>query len=127
MGMTLTRDMILEAADLKREPVNVPEWGGDVYVSSFTGTERDAFEAKLAEGKGAMKNIRALLVAYCAVDEHGNRIFQDKDAEVLGRKSAIALNRVFEVAMRLNGIGAKEVSDMEKNSEPETSDVSISD
>jgi hypothetical protein len=44
--MTLTRDSILNAKDLKKELVKVPEWGGEVYVRCMTGSERDAFESE---------------------------------------------------------------------------------
>ncbi len=128
MGVTLTRDLILEANDLKREQVEIPEWGGTVYVRGLTGAERDAFEASINAdgGQGKIQNVRARLVAFTVVDENGNRIFSDADAGILGRKSANALNRVFEVALRLNGIGNKEVEALAKNSNPEPSGDSVS-
>ena len=36
----LTRDAILNAADLKTEAVPVPEWGGDVLVRGLTGVSQ---------------------------------------------------------------------------------------
>ena len=39
----LSKDAILAADDLPRETVHVPEWGGDVYVRTMSGTDRDAF------------------------------------------------------------------------------------
>lgn len=128
MGVILSRDAILEANDLKREEAEVPEWGGSVFVRGLTGAERDAFEMLInAEGEqGRGRNIRARLVAFTAVDDDGNRLFSDADAEVLGRKSATALNRVFDVACRLNGIGAKEAEALAKNFDPEPSGDSIS-
>lgn len=118
--MGLTRDAILEANDLKTEIVSVPEWGGDVSVRSMTGQERDAFEQALVSERGPdasqnLSNIRARLVTLSAVDDNGNRLFTDADIVPLGRKSAAALDRVFTVAQRLNGIGAKDVEDLAKN------------
>ena len=43
----LSKDAILAADDLPRETVHVPEWGGDVYVRTMSGTDRDAFETSL--------------------------------------------------------------------------------
>ena len=43
----LTRDQILQANDLVTETVEVPEWGGSVFVKSLTGVERDQFEAAI--------------------------------------------------------------------------------
>lgn len=107
----LTRDAILGADDLKREAVDVPEWGGQVLISVMTGAARDAWEQSIA-GKGGrpdVSNIRARLVAACAVDESGARLFTDADAEALGSKSAAAIERCAKVAQRLNGLTAEDV------------------
>lgn len=122
MSKLLTREAILQAKDLPYEDVAVPEWGGVVRVRALTGAERDRFEASIVEqrGKGAPRlnttNIRAKLVALTVVDENGNRIFTDDDVEALGRKSAAALNRVFEVAQRLSGLTQADMEELEKNS-----------
>ena len=43
----LNREAILSSVDLPKELVSVPEWGGDLYVRTLNGTERDAFEASM--------------------------------------------------------------------------------
>lgn len=116
----LNRDAILQVQDLPRELVEVPEWGGAIYVRGLTGAERDSFEQSIIDqrGKGVkmnLKNIRAKLVAMCVVDEQGNRIFRDEDAELLGQKSAAALNRIFEVAQRLSGLRSEDVEELAGN------------
>lgn len=116
----LTRDQILQAQDLPAEDVEVPEWGGVVRVRALTGAERDAYEASVVRRKGNKMeydptNMRAKLVAMCVVDEQGNRVFSDKDVELLGRKSAAALDRVFQVAQRLSGLRAEDLEELEKN------------
>lgn len=130
--MYLTRDAILQATDLTFEDVAVPEWGGVVRVRGLTGTERDAFEASVVERQGKqsklnMANIRARLVTLVVVDDDGKRLFSDADVAALGRKSGVALNRVFEVAQRLSGITEADMSELEKNSAGGQSDGSISD
>lgn len=100
----LTRDQILKAQDLPSEDVPVPEWGGTVRVRALTGAERDAFEQSIVEQRGRsarmnLQNLRAKLVALTVVDEEGNRIFSDSDAKLLGKKSALALNRVFVISV----------------------------
>jgi len=127
----LTRDDILQAVDLKYEDVPVPEWGGVVRVRGLTGAERDAFEAGVVERQGKqaklnMANIRARLVALVIVDGEGKRLFNDADVAALGRKSGVALNRVFETAQRLSGITEADMSDLEKNSVSGQSDGSTS-
>ena len=104
----LSKDAILAAEDLPRETVSVPEWGGQVLVRTMSGTDRDAFEASLLAKDGRMENVRARLVALTLCDAQGDRLFNDSEIAALGRKSARALDRVFSVAQRLNGIGADE-------------------
>ncbi|WP_461367541.1 hypothetical protein [Candidatus Darwinibacter acetoxidans] len=118
----LTRDAILQAEDLPCELVEVPEWSGSVYVRALTGIERDAFEQSVVEQKGKstkmnLRNIRAKLVALTAVDEEGKRLFTDDDAALLGKKSAAALDRVFDVAQRLSGLRQEDVEELAGNSE----------
>jgi hypothetical protein len=110
--MNLTRDQILEVADLRSEAVDVPEWGGSVLVRTMTGFDRDAFESSMmtvaSDGsrKPDMTNLRAKLVALTLVDEANSRLFDVADIPRLALKSAAALERVFDVAQRINGIGA---------------------
>jgi len=115
MGKILTRDEILQAQDLETVEVAVPEWGGVVRVRGLTGAERDALEAEAAELRRPLDNFRARYVARCIVDENGERIFSDEDIEALGRKSAAALNRVFEAAVRLSALTEEDVEALEKN------------
>jgi len=114
---TLTRENILQVKDITTELVEVPEWGGSVYVRGMTGTERDTFEASIVKLKGKgqsvdMSNIRAKLAAKSICDESGNLLFTDADIKELGKKSAGALQRVFEVAQRLSGIGDEDVAEL---------------
>ena len=116
----LTRDEILKKVDTQIKIVKVPEWGGDVRVRGMTGEERDAFEGGIAtvkNGKATIdtKNVRAKLVIECVIDEKGERIFSVDDIKVLGKKSAKALQRVFEVASDLCGISEGEIEKIAKN------------
>ena len=112
----LTRDAILKADDLKKELVKVPEWGGEIYISLMTGASRDAWEQSLTSSKAVnLANIRARLVAFTAVDENGVRLFSNDDAELLGQKSASALERCVKVAQKLNRLTESELEDLSKN------------
>jgi hypothetical protein len=117
--MSLNKDSILAAADLPTEKVPCPEWGGDVYVRTMAGTERDHFEQTIADGKKAtnLNNVRARLAVKTVCDEKGNRLFSDDDADALGKKSGKVLDRIFDAAQRLNGIGDKAVEEIAKNSD----------
>lgn len=134
MTKILSKSDILAAQDLQTQEVSVPEWGGSVRVRSLTGTERDVFETalvKVVDGKRIpdMDNLRAKLLAATLVDENGTPLFSIADVGdlgCLGSKSAAALDRIFGVAQRLNGMAAESVEAAVKNSEPGPSDGSTS-
>ena len=115
----LTKEQILGADDLKRELVDIPEWGGEVLLRELRGRERDSFEEGSLDKQRnvTMANMRARLVALSAIDEEGERLFTAKEASQLGDKSASALNRLFEVCCRLSGITESDVDKLEGNSE----------
>lgn len=131
MGL-LTREQILAVQDVSTETVAVPEWGGDVLVRGMTGTERDRFEASIVETHGkkvkvVMVNIRARLVAQCVIDEKGERLFSNADIELLGKKSAAALQRVYDVAQKLCGLSDSDVEELSEAFLPGPSGASTSD
>ena len=115
--MALKRDEILGANDVRHEEVDVPEWGGTVLIAAMSGKARDAWEQSLIgeKGKVNIENVRARLVVYTAVDEQGDRIFTDQDIELLGRKSAAALERCSRVAQRLNRLSQQDLEEAKGN------------
>jgi hypothetical protein len=127
----LSRDAILGADDRRYEIVEVVEWGGAVKLRSLTGTERDDFEAKSVVGKGEnqrmnYRNMRARLVTLSAVDEQGEPLFNQADVIKLGSKSAAALDRLFDAARKLSGIGDDDVKELEEGFDDAQSEPSIS-
>lgn len=116
----LTKNAILSQSDREIELVEVPEWGGVVFVRSLSGEERDQFEASIIERNGRdvrtnLRNLRARLVVLAACDESGNPIFSPGDADALGAKSAAALDRIFSVAQRLSGLRENDVQELAEN------------
>jgi hypothetical protein len=113
----LNRESILSATDLTIEKVDLPEWGGHVFVKSMTGAERDRWEIQtVASGKNkAPENIRAQLAAMTVCDEAGALLFSVDDVIALSSKSAKALDRIMETALQVNGLSQKHVEELEKN------------
>lgn len=126
----LSADDILALDDRPFEDVHVPEWGTYVRIQGMTGAARDAWETSVYEHKektGSVipPNMRAGLVARCAVNaETGEPLFTSKQITALGNKSGKALDRLFEVAQRINGITEEDIEELEKNSESDQSDDS---
>jgi hypothetical protein len=117
MMKSLSREQILDAKDILIEPVHVPEWGGTVYVKGLSRAERDAFETSVIETRGTtqimhLENARAKLCAMSICDEEGNRLFTEADVKELTKKSAVALNRVFQIAQRLSGLGNQAIEEL---------------
>lgn len=116
----LSRDQILGAKDLITEDVDVPEWGGMVRVKGLSGAERDRFEASIIgentkNKRRNLANLRARMVSLTVVDAEGKTLFRPNDVEALGAKSAAALDRVFDVAMRLAGMRDEDVDELTEN------------
>ena len=117
----LNKQEILAKEDLKTEDVFVPEWDAWVKVRTLNASERDHFEAGTVQRNGKktttnLENIRARLCLLCLVDENGERLFQEEDTYPLGGKSAAALDRIFTVAQRLNGLRDEDVEELAGNS-----------
>lgn len=115
------REQIESHDDLERSKVHVPEWGMDVWIRLFTGSERGAWERSMVKevdgefvrdmdqiGQSAVR-----LAALCLCDESGARIFptESDGMEVLGRKSAKAIERIAQAASELNALGAGAVTE----------------
>lgn len=110
----LTREDILRSVGHAVEPVEVPEWGGTVYLRTLTAGELLALNATAHEDASTPSPpmIARLLVA-CLCDESGKRLLTDADAAALESKPAPILYRLYRVAGRLNGLDA--VEGLEKN------------
>jgi len=120
VGKVLSAKDILSASDQKREKVDVPEWGGAVYISSLSAATRDAYEGSLVRMNGkevemATANARAKLLALTLVDEAGARLFTDAQIEALGGKNGEIVDRLYKVAQRLSGMTPESVKTLAKN------------
>lgn len=125
----LDKATILSKTQLRRELVNVPEWGGDVYVREMNGNERDEWEGSLlrerkkekgrkkAEMEVVYKGARARLCAICMCDDQGSSMFTLADADDLGKLSATGLDRVYAAAMEINGLREEDVDELVGKSE----------
>lgn len=99
----MDRDAILAAADLPVAEVQVPEWGGSVYVRTLTAGEVRGLDW-MADDPNFLGKFTALVLC----DQTGARLFSDDDSEALGRKSFAALKKISDAAQEHNGIGRTE-------------------
>ena len=118
-NMVLTKEMIVEAHDLKEERVVVPEWGGEVRLRELTGAAREEYGYLISSQKvGEEVDPRGIvchLLALSIVDEAGELVFGLEDKDLLQEKSATVLNRLFDAALKLSGLDTDSVEEARKN------------
>lgn len=120
---TLDKQSILQARDQVVERVEVPEWGGAVYVRSITAAERGEIEAAAArfkETRGRDTDFaRQFTVKFAAMalcDENGKRLFENGDVSELAKKNSLVIARIAQAAQRLSGFTKEDLEELEKNS-----------
>lgn len=102
----LTAEQIDAAGDLERVAVEVPEWGGTVYVQQIACADLDTFlELQDAAGTGRFK-LRDMcrLVALSLVNEDGERLYSDEAAARLGRRNSKLIERLFFKGLEVSGM-----------------------
>lgn len=114
---------ILNTVEPELHRVNVPEWGGDVFIKEMSGKERGQFEGfvqnKIGDGKGEVDvaEIRVTLLSFSLVDDKGERLFKDTEKlAALNKKSGKVLARLGELAQDVNGMSKGSTAEMRKNS-----------
>lgn len=120
----LTKKAILDSEDLPLREVDVPEWGGVVYLRGMTGEERAAYEDETVklDHRGQMREFdvrrfRISMVARCLVDEKGDRIFTDKEMAALNKKSGVIIDRLYDIAADLSGVSEEDLTAATENLE----------
>ena len=125
---------ILGAPDRITEKLYVPEWKGNVYIRTISGSERDEFEKTLMKERmqinaesGQMEmvqeqdlsNVRSKLLVRVLCDKDGAPIFTVEHIAALGDKSAAALTRVYNRASAQNRVSDADVKELAGNSDGE--------
>lgn len=118
--MLLQKNEIFAAQDIEVKSVEVPEWKGSVGLKLMNGLERDEYEQFVMDrsdkGSKDLKGVRVELLIRTLCNEEGVLVFDRKDIAELNKKSANAINTLFEEAAKVNGIVQGYVEDAEKNS-----------
>lgn len=103
----------------EKKPVEIAGFG-TVFVKAMTIKDQERWEAALVDEDGNAKDrdevsmISSLLVQV-VVDADGNRVFDESDIPQLDASSAGPLKKLFTVAQSLNGFGASDIEQAEKN------------
>lgn len=113
----LKREEVLEVKrDFEMRKVEVPEWGGEIYVRTMTSEKRALFEAMAKDEGNAKAMAREKITIWTACDDTGQMIFKDADAQALSQRSSLVLDRIVEAALKVNTISREDVEEIQKNS-----------
>ncbi len=136
------RARLLAVKDIKSQIEIVPEWADEtgpftVEVRGLTGAQQvECSDGATVKEKGADgesvarvdngKLTQLMLLKSLYDPATGAPILEPADADALWQKSAIVLNRLAKIVMRLNGMTEEEDTAMEKNSDATTSGAGAS-
>lgn len=122
----LTRDQLLQKDELLKEKVMLNEANDEfVYVRQMTAHEKNIWEMSQLQRTGTGKNLaynvvldeyRAKLAVVTICDEEGNLLFKPTDFDLLSNAmSAAKLEKIVDVAQRLNAITEEDKEELTKN------------
>ena len=115
----LTKEIIFGYDDLPKTKLEVPEWGGFVFLRSLTAGESMRLSElhELHNGNIPMKDMLAVL-SHCVVDEKNNPIFPKEEEAVDGllTKNMRVIQYLLKEINKLNSITIDKIEDEEKKS-----------
>jgi len=114
--MALSKEQILAADDMGLKEVEVPEWGGSVFLRVMTVGERDSYENDwmINKSKG-VENFRSKFLQRVLCDEKGELLFTASEIDLLAKKSARVITRIWDAAMKHNALTDDDVEELAKN------------
>jgi hypothetical protein len=121
----LSKQQIQDACRKPPVEFDVPELGGSVLLRYLPSSEKDAFEAWMADtqtkkGFLGVKDFRARLVAKCMVEADGRRMYEENQIGDLAALLGSVVETIYEQCERMNHMGSAKKQAAEqaaKNSE----------
>jgi hypothetical protein len=117
----LSVEDILAAPDINTLEVPVPEWGGAVCVKSFSKAQLDAIQRQSVtkDRFGKERRDDARFEALLFVAGVAEPTFTEEQYAKLAEKSAVAVGRVMQAIVKINGLSEASIVDAEKSVGPE--------
>jgi hypothetical protein len=112
------RQLALNADDIKTETITSKHWPDFVAEarSMTIGAKIDTVQSVTGEdGNVDRKKLIPMMIIACVFDAEGKQVFEDADQEMLMKKGAPAIEEVWNVVARINGMGVEAVEGAEKN------------
>lgn len=114
------KDKILAANDTIGKSFFVEEWDVTVNLKRMTVAETMSFQQTISSGNdddntSGLRNMVAF-IATCMCDENGHRIFNDDEYHLIDSRSTEVVQRIFDEAAKLNGMGKDDDGEEAKKS-----------
>jgi hypothetical protein len=121
-GGALTAAVVFSVEDIKKERLDIEEWGGYVIVHSLTSSAHEKLVQSCMRGTGKnrtmdMVGYQSKLAVLCARDDEGKRIFGDDHAAKLADKASGPISKIANKAQELSGFGEGAVEAAKENLE----------
>jgi len=114
-----------------RERKTVPQLG-DIWIYGLTSGQKDEYENNVVSVKAGTRqvkltNARAVLMQLTIHDQHGKRLFGEKDIGRLCMVPAKVSDPILDIARKLSGMATGEIEELVKNSDSPESGAEESD
>lgn len=96
----LNRKQVDAVQDCHIKEVEVPEWGGSVFLKTLSTNEVIALQK--AEETVTDEKRAALSVTFCLCDADGKRLYSEKEVDELCEKNPKVILRLFYEALEVN-------------------------
>ncbi len=115
----LTRDDIINFSARKIHKLEISEMGGFLYVSELTNADAEKWENYINDISGdngvKLGDMRARYIALGVTDSKGNKIFTEKDIDLINQWPAAVCEKIWSYLIALNGQGAEGQTELKKN------------
>ena len=118
--MTITKEQVLATKPVLKE-VEVPEWGGSVWIRPVTLGEQGKLanagvKFEKADPSARLKGTTVALIIWVVSDENGTPLFGDTDIPALMNQPAAVFLRLQDAILELSGLTESSRTELEKNS-----------
>jgi hypothetical protein len=114
--VSLTKEQILGVEDRVLREIQVPEWGGSVWIRSLTVEEQIAFGEESSASEGT-EHMTTVSLSFWVVNDKGDRMFSIEEAKALMKKNGAAVQRLFQAGLEINNpVSNRAVEAERKNS-----------
>lgn len=115
------RDVLIKPVARRYVNLTLPASGYEVRIRSLTERERSAYESQLLNAKGdvlksKLEEAKRRLICLCLVDDAGNRILSDSDADNLLEWDGSDTAAAYDVIFSHCGFQKRDIEDLVKNS-----------